>query len=239
MQVVALCGGMGTRMYPRTEQVPKPLIYVGNRPILWHIMKLYAKFGHKDFLLLLGYKGEMIKEYFGNKDNVDSDWNIEFLDTGVNSRKGDRIRAAKDSIMGDVFVLTYGDDLCNVDINKVIDFHTKNNKMVTITSVRPLSNFGIIEMDEDGTVRTFKEKPILDHWINGGYMVIDKKVIDIIAPGKDETDAFEQLAKEGKVQAYKHHGFWKTMNTIADMDDLNKMWERGELQRSLGIENGK
>ena len=239
MQVVILCGGKGTRMYPSTEELPKPLIHVGDRPILWHIMKLYSKHGHKDFILLLGFKGNMIKEYFNKPENIEADWDIKFLDTGLDTRKGERIRMAKDSITGDKFLLAYGDDLCNVNINDVIKFHEKNGKTVTLTSVKLLSNFGIVEMDDNGTVKQFREKPVLDHWISGGYLVLNKEVIDHIKPGMDETDAFEALAAEGRVQAFRHDGFWKTMNTIKDMQDLNDMWKKGELQKHLGIENSE
>lgn len=239
MQVVILCGGKGTRMYPSTEELPKPLIYVGDRPILWHIMKLYSKHGHKDFILLLGFKGNMIKEYFSKPETIEDDWNIKFLDTGLGTRKGERIKMAKDSITGDKFLLAYGDDLCNVNINDVIKFHEENGKAVTLTSVKLLSNFGIVEMDDNGTVKQFREKPVLDHWISGGYLVLNKEVIDYIKPGMDETDAFEALAAEGRVQAFRHDGFWKTMNTIKDMQDLNDMWKSGELQKHLGIENSE
>lgn len=239
MQVVILCGGKGTRMYPSTEELPKPLIHIGDRPILWYIMKLYSKYGHRDFILLLGFKGNMIKEYFSNPENIEADWDIKFLDTGLDTKKGERIRMAKDSITGDKFLLAYGDDLCNVNINDVIKFHEENGKTVTLTSVKLLSNFGIVEMAENGTVKQFREKPVLDHWISGGYLVLNKEVIDHIKPGMDETDAFEALAAEGKVQAFRHDGFWKTMNTIKDMQDLNDMWKKGELQKHLGIENSE
>lgn len=239
MQVVILCGGKGTRMYPRTEEVPKPLIYVGKRPILWHIMKIYSKYGHKDFILLLGFRGNMIKEYFSKPENTEPDWKITFLDTGLDTKKGQRILMAKDLIKEDKFLLAYGDDLCNVDINELIEFHEENGKTVTLTSVKLVSNFGIVDMDTNGTVRKFKEKPVLEHWISGGYLVLNKEVLDHIGPDMDETDAFEMLAREGRVQAFKHHGFWRTMNTIKDMQILNDMWESGELQRELGIENSE
>ena len=239
MQVIILCGGKGTRMHPTTELLPKPLMHIGDRPILWHIMKFYSKHGHKDFILLLGFKGKMIKEYFSKLENLDSDWNITFLDTGLETKKGDRIRMAKELIKGDKFLLAYGDDLCNVNINDVIKFHEENSKMVTLTSIKLVSNFGIVEMDESATVKQFKEKPVLNHWISGGYLVLNKEVIDHIKPGMDETDAFETLAADGKVQAFKHDGFWKTMNSIRDMQELNDLWKKGELQKYLGIENTK
>ncbi len=236
MQVVILCGGKGTRMYPTTEELPKPLMHIGDRPILWYIMKFYSKHGHKDFILLLGFKGEMIKEYFSKPENKESGWDITFLDTGLETKKGDRIRMAKKLIKGDKFLLAYGDDLCDVNINDVIKFHEKNGKMVTLTSIKLVSNFGIVEMDESCTVKQFKEKPALDHWISGGYLVLNKELIEHIKPGMDETDAFEALASEGKVQAFKHEGFWKTMNTIRDIQELNDLWKKGELQKYLGIE---
>lgn len=239
MQVVVLCGGKGARMYPTTEELPKPLMHIGDKPILWYIMKSYSKHGHKDFILLLGFKGKMIKEYFSKPENKESGWDITFLDTGLETKKGDRIRMAKGLIKGDKFLLAYGDDLCDVNINDVIRFHEENAKMVTLTSIKLSSNFGIVEMDESCTVKQFKEKPVLDHWISGGYLVLNKEVIDHIKPGMDETDAFEALAADGKVQAFKHEGFWKTMNTIRDMQELNGLWKKGELQKYLGIENAK
>jgi glucose-1-phosphate cytidylyltransferase len=226
-------------MYPRTEEVPKPLMYVGKRPILWHIMKLYSKYGHKDFILLLGFRGEMLEEYFSKPENIEPGWDITFLDTGLNTKKGQRILKAKNLITNDKFLLAYGDDLCSVDINEVIKFHEDNDKMVTLTSVKLTSNFGIVDMDKNGTVRRFKEKPVLNHWISGGYLVVNRDVLDYIGPGMDETDAFELLAAEGKVQAFRYDGFWRTMNTIKDMQVLNEMWEKGELQKELGIHNSE
>jgi len=239
MKVLILCGGKGTRMYPTTEEIPKPLIHIGHRPILWHIMKLYSKNGHKNFVLLLGFGGDMIKEYFGKTENIETDWNITFLDTGMETRKGDRIKQAKHLITEDKFILAYGDDLCNVNINDVIRRHDDNKKMVTITAVRERSNFGVVDMDDIGIIKQFREKPLLGHWISGGYIVVNREVIDHIGEGMDETDAFEALASEGKVQAFRHDGFWRTMNTINDMEKLNSMWEKGELQKELGIYNSE
>lgn len=237
MQVLILCGGKGTRMLPTTERIPKPLIYIGDKPILWHIMKLYSRHGHKDFILLLGHKGEMVKEFFNKPGSKEPDWNITFLDTGLDTKKGQRIVMAKDLIKDENFLLAYGDDLCNVDINEVVKFHEQNGKTVTLTSVRPASDFGILEINENNEVLKFKEKPILNHWISGGYLVLNKRIFDYIKPGMDETDAFEELTKTGDVQAFKFEGFWRTMNTIKDMNTLNDMWESGELQRALYPEN--
>ena len=233
MEVVILCGGKGTRLLPLTENTPKPLLYIGDRPILWHVMKLYAAKGHKDFVLLLGYKGDMIKDYFSNPGNIEKEWKITFVDTGIDTKKGDRIRMAKEKITGGNFILAYADDLSDVDINKVIDMHVNNKKVVTITAVKMKSIFGIIDIAGNGEVKGFIEKPELDVWISGGYIVLSRKIFEYLQPGKDETDAFGALAKLGMVQAYKHHGFWKTMNTIQDANELNEMWEKGELKKVL------
>ena len=235
MKVVILCGGKGTRMMPTTEELPKPLIHIGNRPILWYIMKLYAKHGHKDFILLTGFKAGMIEEYFSNPANVEPDWKITFLDTGIDASKGERLTKLNGLITDENFLLAYGDDLCNVDINDVIWLHEKNKKAVTLTAVRLASNFGIVDINEDGTIKQFREKPILDYWISGGYIVASSKIIDMLKPGMDETDVFEELAAQGQVQALKHYGFWKTLNTIKDMQELNEMCKSGELQKHLGI----
>lgn len=233
MEVVILCGGKGTRLLPVTEKIPKPLFHIGDRPILWHVMKLYASHGHKDFILLLGYKGEMIREYFSKPENVEPGWNVKFVDTGLEATKGDRLRLAEKYIKGENFILAYADDLSDVNINKVIEMHKKNNKIVTITAVRLKSRFGILDMDENGEVRRFVEKPELNQWISGGYIILNKKIFDYLEPGKEETDAFEVLAKQGRVQAYRHDGFWKTMNNIQDANELNEMWRNGELKRIL------
>jgi glucose-1-phosphate cytidylyltransferase len=235
MKVVILCGGKGTRMMPTTEELPKPLIHIGDRPILWYIMKLYAKHGHKDFILLTGFKAGMIEEYFGNPANVEPDWKITFMDTGVDASKGERLMKLNGLITDENFLLAYGDDLCNVNINDVIWLHEKNKKAVTLTAVRLASNFGIVDINEDGTIKQFREKPILDYWISGGYIVASSKIIDMLKPGMDETDVFEELAAQGQVQALKHYGFWKALNTIKDMQELNEMCKSGELQKHLGI----
>lgn len=233
MEVVILCGGKGTRLMPITEDIPKPLFHIGDKPILWHIMNLYASQGHKEFILLLGYRGEMIKDFFSNPGNVSSDWKITFLDTGIESTKGDRLRMARSAIKGENFLLAYGDDLSDVDINRLIDFHTANNKLATITSIRIPSNFGILAINENSEVRDFIEKPVLDQWISGGFIVLNKKIFEHMPEGVDETDAFQTLAPRGLVQAYKHDGFWKTMNTITDANQLNEMWANGELKKLL------
>ncbi len=239
MQVVILCGGAGTRMYPTTEQIPKPMLTVGDKPILWHIMKFYSKYGHNDFILLTGFRSEMIKEYFNNPSNIEPNWKIQYSDAGLTASKGDRLRQAYSGglITDDNFLLAYGDDLCNVDINEVIKTHEKNSNLVTLTSVPLVSDFGILKLNEDDcTVMEFEEKPKLNHWINGGYIVMNKKVLDyLVENGGDETDAFKKLAVDDKVQVFKHDGFWKSMNTIKDMNTLRDMCRTGELQKYLEI----
>ena len=224
MQVVILCGGKGTRLSERTEEIPKPLVEIGEKPILSHLMSLYAQTGHKDFILCLGYKGEKIEEYFKNK----KDWNIEFVQTGETANKAERLMKIKDSIKDTTFLLSYGDDLSNVDVNKVIEFHKKANKIVTLTAVPLISQFGIIELNEKCEVTKFREKPKLDHFINGGFYVMEKKIFDYIKPGYDlEKETFEDLAKDGQIIAFKHNGFWKSMNTLKDVVELNELYNKG------------
>lgn len=224
MQVVILCGGEGTRLSEYTKEIPKPLVDVGNKPILHHLMELYVHAGHKEFILCLGYKGEMIREYF--KDN--SKWNIKFVDTGEKVNKAERLMKVRELIKEDTFLLSYGDDLSDVDINKVIDFHKKAGKIVTLTAVPLISPFGIIEVNKDKEVVQFKEKPKLRQLMNGGFYVMEKGLFDYIKPGYDlEKGTFEDLAKDKQIIAFKHDGFWKSMNTLKDVIELNKLYNRG------------
>ena len=239
MQVVIFCGGEGTRLRPYTEDLPKPMIPVGNRPILWHIMKIYSQHGHKDFILCLGYLGEKIREYFQNKKNIEKDWYITFVDTGLDSTKGDRLRKVKDFIKDDNFFVVYGDDLSDVNVNEVLDFHKKNNKIVTLTAINPIYQFGILELN-DNEIISFKEKPKLEHWINGGYFVFNKKIFDYLKDNWDlEKETFEKLVKEGQINAFKHNGFWMTMNTFKDVIELNELWYKGKLQNILHFKKKK
>jgi glucose-1-phosphate cytidylyltransferase len=227
MQVVILCGGKGTRLSELTEDLPKPLVELGDAPILYHLMSLYAHFGHKDFVLCLGYKGDMIKEYFKNAQKPKG-WNIEFVDTGENSNKAQRLMKVRDKIKDKTFLMSYGDDLSDVDINKVIDFHKKMNKIVTLTAVPLISPFGIIKLNSNKEVAQFKEKPKLSDLMNGGFYVMDKKIFNYIQPNYDlEKETFEQLAKERQIAAFEHDGFWKSMNTLKDVIELNEMYKKG------------
>lgn len=224
MQVVILCGGKGTRLSEHTDEIPKPLVEIGDKPILDHLMNLYARSGHKDFILCLGYKGEKIEEYF--RDNKDR--NIEFVHTGENANKAERLMKVKDIIKGNTFLLSYGDDLSDVDINTVIESHKKANKIVTLTAVPLISQFGIIELNEKCEVTRFREKPKLDHFMNGGFYVMEKKIFDYIKPGYDlEKETFDDLAKDGQITAFKHNGFWKSMNTLKDVVELNELYSKG------------
>jgi len=234
MQVVILCGGEGTRLLPRTKKLPKPLIPVGGKPILWHIMKIYSQYKHKDFILCLGYLGNKIREYFQNPENVEKDWNITFVDTGLKTNKGERLKKVKDYIKNDNFLVCYGDDLSDVNINEVIKFHEENNKIATLIAVNPIFQYGVLEMNDNGEIIAFKEKPKLEHWINGGYFVFNKTIFNYMKEGWDlEKEIFKVLAKDRQIFAFKHNGFWKSMNTLKDVMELNEMWKKNELKKIL------
>ena len=226
MQVVVLCGGKGTRLNEYTEQIPKPLIEIGGKPILRHIMEMYAYYGYKDFILCLGYKGEKIKEYFENENS----YNIEFVDTGINSNKAERILKIKNYVKGeDEFFVTYGDDLSDVDINALLEFHHKNKKIVTLTAVDFVSPFGILYINKKKEIVKFQEKPRLNYLMNGGYFVFNRKIFDYIKGGYDlEKETFGDLAKGRMIAAFYHKGFWKSMNTLKDVIELNEMFASGK-----------
>lgn len=249
MQVVILCGGKGTRMREETEYRPKPLVPVGGKPILWHIMKIYSSYGINDFILCTGYKSEMIKQYFMemywrnndftlhiNGDNrIDfhtvekENWNVTIIDTGLETLTGGRIKQIEKYIKEDNFLMTYGDGVCDVDIAKLIKFHQNMDRAATLTGVHPISPFGLIEV-ENGIVRAFKEKPVLKDVINGGYMVLNKKVFNYF-PEKDcmfEEEPLRRLAEDGQLAVYEHNGFWTAIDTFKDIEKVNKMWESGE-----------
>ncbi|MDD4894947.1 MAG: sugar phosphate nucleotidyltransferase [Candidatus Omnitrophica bacterium] len=223
MKTVILCGGKGMRM--GLEQLPKPLFEIGGRPILWHIIKHYESFGIRDFVLLLGYKKEKIIDYF--KDYKIS--KIEFIDSGANTNTGGRIKKAKRCISEDIFFATYGDGLSDVNLNKLFCFHKKHKRIVTITSIRPNSPFGIMGIDSHTNLVThFEEKPILDHWVNGGFFVFNRKIFDYIREADIlETDTFSRLLKKKQLSAYKHNGFWECMDTYKDAIKLNQLWDSG------------
>jgi len=250
MKVVILCGGLGTRLREETEYRPKPMVPVGSRPILWHIMHRYAAFGFNDFVLCLGYKGRMIKEFFMDYewDAFDfsmnlrekshryhrtydlEDWTITFANTGERTLTAGRIKRIERYIPQDdpFFLLTYGDGVSDVDIRALIEHHKRSGKLVTITGVHPQGKYGIVDTDGEGNVHSFLEKPPGDYFINGGFMVVDRTVLSLITEdGMFETDILPVLAKRGQVSLFPHNGFWHSMDTHKDFTDLNALWDAG------------
>ncbi len=249
MKVIILAGGFGTRLSELTELIPKPMVTIGNKPILWHIMNTYAKFGHKDFYLALGYKSELIKSYFLNYRSVTADctidlgsgkviehqykgidWLTTLVDTGIDSMTGGRVKRMKDYIGNETFLLTYGDGVADIDIDALVSFHKKHGKMVTVSAVRPAARFG--EMDLDGDqVASFKEKPQMKQgWINGGYFVIEPEFFDLICNDSIvlEKEPLESVAKMGELMSFKHDGFWQCMDTKRDRDYLENIWNSNQ-----------
>jgi len=227
MKVLILAGGFGTRLSEETDLIPKPLVKIGEKPILWHIMKHYSAFGFNDFVILLGYKGNMIEDYFSNQSDS-SNWNITFLDTGLNTDTGGRIKRAEKIVDKKPFLLTYGDGLANIDLNKLISFHESHDGLVTMTSVQLASRFGILEIGDEERVTQFKEKPKENEaWINGGYFICEPGILNYIINDSTtfEKDPLANLTEDGKLFTYRHKGFWKCMDTLRDkreLDDLAK-----------------
>ncbi|MDP6104505.1 MAG: glucose-1-phosphate cytidylyltransferase [Gammaproteobacteria bacterium] len=246
MKIVILAGGLGTRLSEYTDTIPKPMVTVGGRPIIWHIMHMYARFGHKDFYLALGYKSEVIKEYFLHYRNLNADftidlgngdvnshqtdeidWKVTLVDTGLDSMTGGRIKRMQPLIGNEPFLLTYGDGVADIDISALVDFHRSHGKMVTISAVHPAARFGELDMDEDRVI-CFQEKPqTAQGWINGGYFVIEPEFFDLIEGDSTalEKQPLEQVAKMGELMAYRHHGFWQCMDTKRDKDLLEDLWQ--------------
>jgi glucose-1-phosphate cytidylyltransferase len=225
MKVLILAGGFGTRLSEETDLIPKPLVKIGGKPVLWHIMKLYSSFGYNEFIILLGYKGELIEEYFLNQLDL-FNWDITFLDTGLKTDTGGRIRRVKNMIGNQPFLLTYGDGLSNIDINKLVSFHQNHDGLVTMTSVQLASRFGILEIGENNQVTRFNEKPKKNEaWINGGFFICDPEVIKYIKNDSTtfEKDPLSNLSKDGKLFTYRHHGFWKCMDTLRDKRELDTL----------------
>lgn len=250
MKVVILAGGKGTRLQEETEYRPKPLVNIGNHPVLWHIMKNYAHFGFNEFVICLGYKGTMIKEYFLNYEAMNNDFTVNLgrkseityhsahdeqdylvtlADTGIDSHTGWRIKQVERYIDGDTFMVTYGDGLSDLDISKLTAFHHSHGKLATVTSVRPISRYGTLKLDDDCHVTDFKEKPQLNDWISAGFFVFNRRVFDYIDdnPNQDIVVALERLSGESQLVAYKHDGFFLGMDTYKEHQYLNQLWERG------------
>jgi len=247
MKVLLLAGGFGTRLSEETGIRPKPMVEVGGKPILWHIMKMYSQHGFNDFVILLGYKGYFIKEYFANyflhqsdvtidlKDNSmeilnssSEPWKVTLLDTGLNSMTGGRIKRAQDFVGNESFMLTYGDGVSNIDITALVEFHKHHGKAMTMSSAQPDGRFGALDISETNQVEEFQEKPKGDgNWINAGFFVCEPKVFDYITEGDAtifEQEPLRRLAKDGEIFTFKHEGFWKPMDSLKDKNDLNQLW---------------
>lgn len=249
MKTVVLCGGLGTRISEETHVRPKPMVEIGGKPILWHIMNIYSHYGHKDFVLALGFKQEYIKQYFLNYHALQSDfcvdlgsgeidflkklnrdWKVSLVDTGLLSMTGGRLYRLRDHLKDeDTFMLTYGDGLSNVDIGKLVEFHRSHGKIATVTSVRPNARFGEMVFDGERVVE-FKEKPqATQGWINGGFFVFNKEIFNYLGSEKDilEQAPLESLVKDEQLMAYWHDGFWQCMDTMRDKNYLNELWDSG------------
>ena len=222
MKVVLLAGGFGSRLSEYTKAIPKPMINIGGKPMLLHIMKLYAKYGFKDFYIALGYKGKMIKKFFNKKF---FDWNINLIETGRNTMTGGRLKRLKKYIGKETFMMTYGDGLSNVNLKKLLKFHKKNKKLVTLTAVRPPARFGVIKF-KGQHVSYFKEKSQLDEgWINGGFFIMEPEFLKFIENDNTylEREPLEKVTKKRQLVAFRHKGFWQCMDTKRDKDKLNKI----------------
>ena len=253
MKVVIFCGGLGTRLREETEFKPKPLVEIGGKPILWHIMKMYSHFGFNEFVLCLGYKGTMIKEYFChynlfNEDftlilgqenepvmhnnHAEKNWKITFVDTGEEALKGARLKRVEEYVDGEIFMATYGDGVSNVDISKLLEFHKKHGKIATLTGVHPISQFGELVIEGD-QVKKFEEKPQSNSQpINGGFYVFNRKIFDYLEDSDDcdlEHGVLEKLAENGELMMHHHSDFWYCMDTIRDADYLKKLWREEKI----------
>ena len=251
MKVVLLAGGFGSRLSVETDIRPKPMVEIGGMPILWHIMKIYSTFGYSDFVILLGYKGYYIKEYFANyflhqsdvtidlKDNSmevhnnsSEPWKVTLIDTGLNTMTGGRIKRAQNYIGYEPFMLTYGDGVSDINIKELVEFHKSHGKLMTMTSSQPAGRFGSLNIAPNNQVKEFQEKPKGDgNWINAGFFICEPKVFDYITSGDDtvfEQEPLINLAKDEEIFTFKHKGFRKPMDSLKDKNDLNKMWDNNQ-----------
>lgn len=258
MKVVILAGGLGTRLSEETKLIPKPMVEIGGKPILWHIMKTYSYYGFNDFIILTGYKSHVIKDYFVHYYQQYSDitvdmsnnsveihriqtepWKVTMLYTGQNTMTGGRIKKAQEYIGNEPFMLTYGDGVSNVNINDLIQSHKASGKAITMTAVQPSGRFGALVIRDDNVITSFMEKPKGDEsWINGGFFVCEPEVFDYIPQGDDvifERAPLENLARDRKLNAYKHDGFWRPMDTLKDKNDLTEMWLNGTAPWALWL----
>lgn len=253
MKVVILCGGLGTRLREETEFRPKPMVEIGGRPILWHIMKLYASYGLQRFVLCAGYRGDMIKDYFlhygarnhdftvslnageGVKgvevhgDHAEQDWMVTVLDTGATTNTGGRVRHAAAHLDEEHFMVTYGDGLGDVDLKALMDFHLSHGRIGTVTVVRPPLRFGVLDLNEDDSVARFREKPQSEDWVSAGFFVFRREFLDYLdLDSVLEDTPLEKLAEAGELKAFRHEGFWQPMDTYREREILVNLWENGE-----------
>ena len=229
MKVILLAGGFGTRLSGYTKTIPKPMVEVGGQPMLIHIMKQYAKYGFKDFYIALGYRGELIKKFFNKKF---FDWNINLVETGENTMTGGRLKRLKKYVGKTTFMMTYGDGISNVNLGKLIKFHKKNNKLVTLTAVRPPGRFGALKL-KGNSVSYFKEKSKLDEgWINGGFFVMEPEFLKFIKNDNTylEREPLEAVTQKKQLAAFRHEGFWQCMDTKRDKDNLDKILKRKKIK---------
>lgn len=224
IKTIILCGGMGTRLKEETEFKPKPMVEIGGRPILWHIMKIYAHYGFRDFILALGFKGDYIKDYLDKQKYLISDFTVIFSDTGLETPHGERVLKLKKYINDDLFMVTYGDGVADININKLVEFHKSKGKIATITGVHPISRWGLVKIDDDDFITQFDQKPSLYDYVNGGFMVFNKKFFDFLKPGDMIEDALARLIPQKEVALYRHESFWYGMDTYRDFLLLNKLW---------------
>lgn len=249
MKVLILAGGYGTRISEESDIKPKPMIEIGGKPILWHIMKHYSSYGFNEFVILLGYKSYVIKEYFANyylhnsdvtidtakqkmeiHNNYSENWKITLIDTGMDTMTGGRVKRAKDYIGNEPFFLTYGDGVSDVNIGELLNFHKKHHKKITMTAIQPEGRFGALKIENDNKISSFLEKPKGDGaWINGGFFICEPSVLDYIQGDQTvfEKEPLQDLANEGELYSFKHEGFWKCMDTLRDKNQLNEMWASG------------
>ena len=249
LKVVILAGGFGTRLSEETDFKPKPMVEIGEYPILWHIMKIYSHYGFNDFIICLGYKGYMIKEYFANyflhnsdvsidlgqnkieiMDSHSENWKVTLIDTGLNTMTGGRVKRVQKYIGNETFMLTYGDGVASININKLVEFHEKHGRYATVTAVQPSGRFGSMGISDESIVDEFIEKPAGDGgWVNGGFFVLEPQIFDYIKGDETiwEREPLETLAKEKQLVAYKHVGFWKPMDTLRDKRELERLWNNG------------
>lgn len=250
MKAVLLAGGLGTRMREETEFRPKPMVEVGGRPVLWHIMKVLGQQNIENFVVCTGYKSEQIKHFFANYgavnqdftvklgdqssivyhgDHSEANWSVTVADTGATTMTGGRIKKIKKYVDGERFLCTYGDGIADIDLAALLEYHESHGKIATMTTVQPLSRFGVLDLDEDGSVRQFKEKPQVDGWINIGYFIFESKIFDYLEDNSVlEEEPLRRLADDGQIAAYPHRGFWQPMDTYRETLMLNELWDRGE-----------